>query len=104
MFDPFSINCLRGPFSQPYPYPALLVLPFLVLPFFSCPISPFDWFLIAHGTGIESIEENLLIEKQPDMKNLQNGLLAGAFALFCFSCNNGGQSDRAPDATDFNVT
>jgi putative membrane protein len=38
------------------------------------------------------------------MKKLPIGLLAGTFALICFSCNNSSQPDSAQAAKDSNVT
>src|SRR6202012_1181346 len=56
-----------------------------------------------HGIGIECLEENLLSEKQLVMKKLSNYCLAGAFALFCVSCNNSGSSDSTQAPKDSNA-
>ena len=48
--------------------------------------------------------ENLLSEKQFVMKKLSNYCLAGALALFCFSCNNNSSSDSTQAAKDSNAT
>src|ERR1700755_1689586 len=47
--------------------------------------------------------KNLLIEKQPFMKNLFKLSAVGAFAVLCFSCGNGGGADSTTAAKDSNA-